>query len=328
MADTEFVFGCFLLPLEEFKMLERRWFVNLYLIHLKVCNYSVSYITSVKRTLRDYSDFLEQDGADWVDGVGRQTWRGFLAFLTEKGLSKRAIARRQSTLRMFYEYLKWRGITMRNPFSESPTLRYNRPSPQFLKIDEVKKVIESPDPTTVSGQRDRAMLELLYASGLRISELVNLDIQNIALGTGEVRLRGKGAKDRVALFGEPARQALQLYVNWSRSELLNGSTTPALFINHHGDRISKQGVEELVKRYGMESIGRKVHPHMFRHSFATHLLDGGAELEVIQQLLGHTHIETTQIYVHTAREHLRREYLKAHPLAQTSDKGGEHGKVT
>ncbi len=201
-----------------------------------------------------------------------------------------------------------------------PSIKLGKPLPRFLSVEEAKKLVESPGLSGAENIRDRAMLHILYASGIRVGELVGLGIQDINLETKEIRVFGKGSKERIVLFGQPAADALITYLTEARPSLLNGRNTSALFLNYCGRRISRPAVQAMVRRYGLESIGKRVHPHMLRHSFATHMLDGGANLRVIQELLGHEDITTTQIYTHVSTKRLREVYLKAHPRA-ISDKG-------
>lgn len=181
--------------------------------------------------------------------------------------------------------------------------------------------MESPDISQPQGQRDRALLELLYASGLRVSELVNMNAEQVNLATNEIRVWGKGSKERVVLIGVPAARALTAYMNEGRRELLGGKKNNALFVNRYGGRLPARRVQKILAKYA-RNIGKKVHPHVLRHTFATHLLDGGADLKVVQELLGHADLSSTQIYTHVTRSRARRIYLSAHPMAR-GDKDNE-----
>ena len=168
--------------------------------------------------------------------------------------------------------------------------------------------------------RDRALLELLYAAGLRVSEIAGLDVENIDRNTREARVLGKGSKERLVLMGRSASEALEVYLARARPELAKGGRTRALFLNRYGARLSVRSVQNLVRRYSLkEGFGGRVHPHTLRHSFATHLLDGGADLRVVQELLGHESVSTTQIYTHMTTTEIRKVYVKAHPRAQVSE---------
>jgi integrase/recombinase XerC len=180
--------------------------------------------------------------------------------------------------------------------------------------------VESPDLNEPQGQRDRALLELLYASGMRVSELVNINLEQVDLASNEIRVRGKGSKERIVLIGAPAAQALHNYIHKGRRELLGKEKNSALFVSRYGGRLPARTVQKILTKYA-RSINKKVHPHVLRHTFATHLLDGGADLKVVQELLGHADLSSTQIYTHVTQSRARQIYLAAHPMAR-----GESGK--
>jgi len=209
-----------------------------------------------------------------------------------------------------------------NFISSNPLLTVSSPKlekrlPSFLSSDEVAQLLETPDTTTPQGQRDRAMLEFLYASGLRVSEIVGLDLVSVNIEAREIRVWGKGAKERMVLIGKPAASALDMYLHEGRRQLLGNSRTEALFINRYGKRLSKRSLQKAISRYALEAgLDKRVFPHMVRHSFATHLLDGGADLRVVQELLGHANLSTTQIYTHVTQSQARKVYLAAHPRAK------------
>jgi len=187
----------------------------------------------------------------------------------------------------------------------------------------VRQLLEAPSTTTPQGQRDRAILELLYASGLRVSELASLDIDQIDIANREIRVWGKGAKERLALMGKPAAAALRLYLQQGRPQLLGKGRGRALFINRYGERLTERMVQHLVKRYAKKAgLNREVRPHLLRHSFATHLLDGGADLRVVQELLGHASLGATQVYTQVAQSRARRVYDLAHPRAKGNEEEG------
>ena len=175
--------------------------------------------------------------------------------------------------------------------------------------------MESPDLSQPQGQRDRALLELLYAAGLRVSELVNMNVEQVNLDTNEIRVWGKGSKERIVLIGGPAARALSTYISQGRPELLGEKKNNALFVNRYGGRLPARRVQKILEKYA-RTIDKRVHPHMLRHTFATHLLDGGADLKVVQELLGHADLSSTQIYTHVTQSQARKIYLAAHPMAQ------------
>jgi integrase/recombinase XerC len=184
----------------------------------------------------------------------------------------------------------------------------------------VERLLNAPDLSTPQGQRDRALLELLYASGLRVSELVNLTLGQIDLDSNEIRVWGKGSKERVVLMGEPAAEAVRNYLDQGRAKLLAEKKSKSLLLNRYGQRLPERSVQRILQQYAKKSgIGKRVHPHMLRHTFATHLLDGGADLRVVQELLGHARLSSTQIYTHVTKSQARKVYLSAHPLAKEKD---------
>jgi integrase/recombinase XerC len=247
--------------------------------------------------------------------VDRHVWRSYLSRLVEQGLSKTSIACKQSAIRSFYRYLERESILPANPLKNAPSPKLDRRLPSFLSIDEARALIESPDLSKPEGQRDRALLELLYASGLRVSELVSLDLEQVNLDTNEIRVWGKGAKERIVLVGEPATEALNIFISQGRSRLLSNKKSRALFLNRYGERLPARRVQKILEKYAV-ILDKKVHPHMLRHTFATHLLDGGADLRVVQELLGHTSLSSTQIYTHVTKSQAKKIYLSAHPMAR------------
>jgi len=194
--------------------------------------------------------------------------------------------------------------------------------PTFLTLEEIERLLKAPDLSTPQGQRDRALLELLYASGLRVSEVVSLNLGQIDLDTGEIRVRGKGSKERITLMGKPAINALTTYLNQGRPKLLSKRGSSALFLNRYGGRLTVRSVQKTLEKYAkIANVGKRVHPHMLRHTFATHLLDGGADLRVVQELLGHANLSSTQIYTHVTKSQARKVYLAAHPMARGKSNG-------
>ena len=200
---------------------------------------------------------------------------------------------------------------------DSFSLKLDRRIPEFLTIEEINSLLEAPDPAKPLGLRDKAFLELLYASGLRVSELVGLDVQNINFETHEIRIIGKGSKERVTLMGVPAAEALKKYLSEGRPELSGNKKTGAVFLNDRGGRLTARSVQRTLADLALKAgIKKSVHPHMLRHTFATHLLNGGADLRVVQELLGHADLSSTQVYTHVTKEQAKRIYLSAHPMAR------------
>jgi integrase/recombinase XerC len=272
--------------------------------------------------LLEFFGFVTGKGIKTLKDVNKLTLRSYLADLLEKGYAKSSIARKLSAVRSFYRYLMREEMISASPAATTVSPRLDKRLPAFLTVEDAKRLIESPDLTQPQGQRDRALLELLYASGLRVSELVNMNIDQLNLATNEIRVWGKGAKERVVLIGAPAAQALSTYIRDGRRELLGDKKNNALFVSRYGGRLPARTVQKILAKYA-RNIAKKVHPHILRHTFATHLLDGGADLKVVQELLGHADLSSTQIYTHVTRGRARQIYLAAHPMAQGENKKNE-----
>jgi len=290
----------------------------------KYVNYLEAERNASPYTVRNYTTdllgffhFLRDRDIDSLKDVDRHVLRDYLSYLMEKGFVKASIARKLSAIRSFYRYLLREEIISVSPVADTSSPKLDRRLPSFLTIEEVKRLLEAPDLSTPQGLRDRALLELLYASGLRVSELVSLNLEQVNLDTNEVRVWGKGSKERIVLMGQPAARALSTYLTRGRPELLGKKGTSALFLNRYGGRLIERRVQRILEKYaGVAGIGRRVHPHMLRHTFATHLLDGGADLRVVQELLGHASLSSTQIYTHVSQSQAKKVYLSAHPMAQ------------
>ncbi|MCP5149543.1 MAG: site-specific tyrosine recombinase XerD [Chromatiales bacterium] len=238
-----------------------------------------------------------------------------LAYLAEMaGSPARTVARKLSTLRRFYRHLVRRGEVASDPTDRIEAPRLGRPLPSVLSEAEVEALLEVPDVATAGGLRDRAMLELLYATGLRVSELVGLTLGAVNLAQAAVRVVGKGSRERLVPFGEEAAAWIQRYLVDARPRLLDGRPSDALFPGRAGRPLTRQAFWALVKRHAIAAgIVKDISPHSLRHAFATHLLNHGADLRVVQMLLGHTSVSTTQIYTHVARERLRALHARHHP---------------
>ena len=279
---------------------------------------------SVERNLSEYTlrnyrtdigHFLDwwacDDGSDPL-GVTRPTFRRYLAALDADGVARASVARKVSTIRTFYRYLVQEGVLAGDPLRELKPPKKPRTLPKILGEDAVGALLSAPDAETDAGIRDRAILELLYAAGLRVRELTGLDLGHVDLHDLSVRVTGKGNKQRIAVFGEPAERALRLYLKTVRPRVARDSKQQALFLNKDGGRLSVRAVELLVRRYAMAAgIDERAYPHLLRHSFATHMLDGGADVRIVQELLGHTSASTTQIYTHVTEARQRQVYTDA-----------------
>ena len=255
----------------------------------------------------------------WLSGRGRGLEEArrldVLDFLGEHAhWPPRTVARRLSALRRFYQHLEREGRIRNNPCERVDAPRLGRPLPGVLSEREVERLLAAPDLETASGVRDRAMLEVLYATGLRVSELVGLRSEQVNLIQGVLRVVGKGGKERLVPLGEPAVEWLERYFREGRPDILGERRTPALFPTSRGRAMTRQAFWHLIKRYAARAgISQGISPHTLRHAFATHLLDHGADLRVVQMLLGHRDISTTQIYTHIARERLKVLHARHHP---------------
>jgi len=270
---------------------------------------------------KGFFQFLKFKKISSLKEVDKHVVRDYILWLMEQGIAKASIARKLSAIRSFCRYLVREGILATNPLEKVSSPKMDKRLPSFLTPEETVQLLKAPDLAKPQGQRDRALIELLYASGLRVSELASLNLEQVDLGTREIRVRGKGAKERMVLMGKPAAQALDTYLSQGRPELLGEKKTGAVFLNRYGERLTERRVQRVLADYANRAgIQKRVHPHMLRHTFATHLLDGGADLRVVQELLGHASLSSTQIYTHVTKSQAKKVYLKAHPMAgQRSD---------
>ncbi|MBM4275678.1 MAG: site-specific tyrosine recombinase XerD [Deltaproteobacteria bacterium] len=265
------------------------------------------------RDLRDFQEFLLERGLEQWTQVGLPDLQDYLAALSVRNLSARSRSRRLSALRQFFRFLQREEVAAANPVELLDSPRLPRKLPKVLTEGEVAELLAAPDPSTSGGQRDAALLEVLYATGLRVSELVGLTLKQVDLRRGMVRPRGKGSKERVVPMVAQAVEKVQAYLNQGRPQLLQGRDSPYLFVNRRGGRLSRQGFWKILKQYARQAGVRDLSPHTLRHSFATHLLSRGANLRALQMLLGHADLATTQIYTHLDAARLREAHQKAHP---------------
>ena len=271
-------------------------------------------IEAYSRDLVRYISFLDESGRAAVSEADTPLILKYLISMREDGLNARSRARHLVSIRGFYRFLAQEEILSSDPTRLIDLPKSGLKLPDVLTIDEVKRLLEAPDPKKPSGCRDAAMLELLYAAGLRVSELITLKLQDVNLTAGYVRVFGKGAKERVVPIGQYAQEKIRRYTNGARQALLKDRMSATLFVARAGKPLSRQGFWKLIKRYGLRAGLRKmITPHTLRHSFASHLLEGGADLRAVQTMLGHADIATTQIYTHVARDHLKYLHQKFHP---------------
>lgn len=263
--------------------------------------------------LQDFWQFAEARGlAAWA-AVSLHDLQDYLAALEGRGLSARSRARKLSALRQFFRFLQREEKLKANPVELLDSPRLPRRLPKVLGEDEVAALLNGPDPATPLGQRDAALLELLYATGLRVSELVGLTLKQLDLRRGVVRPLGKGSKERVVPMVAQATEKIESYLAQGRTQLLKGRQSPYLFVNVRGGKLSRQGFWKILKLYALKQGLGSLSPHTLRHSMATHLLSRGANLRVIQLLLGHADLATTQIYTHLDAARLKKAHEKAHP---------------
>ena len=274
--------------------------------------------------LQPFLTFLNNEGLEPRE-LNRHYLRRYLAWLStsakgnkEGGYARVSVARKLVALRSFYRFLFQEGYVAANPIPKGRTfnVKVQKRLPVFLGKDEVDRLLMSPDVSQPLGVRDRAILELMYSSGVRLSELHGLDVQHVSLQGREARVLGKGSRERVVVLGKPAVESLGLYLRSARHQL-DKLGAHALFLNRYGGRLSRRSIEKMVGKYAMLAATRPgVHPHTLRHTFATHLLEGGADLRVVQELLGHSSPATTQIYTHVTQNEARAEYMTTHPRAR------------
>ncbi len=277
------------------------------------------------RELREFLAFLRQRAVqDWQEVTPRllEEWLGALA---QRGIAPASISRRLYEVRAFFRFMERRGFIRDNPLEGVRGPRLGRRLPRYLTVDEVLALLRAAEGDSPYVLRDRAILELLYGAGIRLGELVALNVEDLYLDRKEVHIRaGKGHRERIALFGEAAALALRTYLHHARPKLVNADhPTPALFLNRYGRRLSRVSVTQLVHRYARKAgLRKEVTPHMLRHSFATHLMEGGADVREVQALLGHGSPQTTQIYTHVSQRHLKEIYDRYHPRAALPSAGG------
>jgi integrase/recombinase XerD len=282
-------------------------------------------VAAYRRDLRRYAAFLASRGVARPQDVDPAVVRSFVASVSAsthgpdgEAYKATSVARALSAVRSFHRFLLREGVVERDPTVEVVRPRLPRGLPHPLGVDEIGRLLEAPDPSTPVGLRDRAILEVLYGAGLRVSELTGLDVDDLDLPGGALRVLGKGGKEREVPIGRHARDALESYLTRARPILAGPRTRGAVFLNTRGGRLTRQSCARLLATHAAAAaVGRRVSPHDLRHSFATHLLEGGADVRVVQELLGHASVATTQIYTLVTKEHLREVYLTAHPRART-----------
>lgn len=290
-------------------------FMN-YLIHER--HYSDLTKKAYLEDIQAFSVFLKETGNDDFLSVTLPDARIYLGFLNDKGYSRTSISRKISSLRAFYQFLLNNELANDNPFSYLNMKRKGLRLPTFFYDQEIKQLFEAASGTTLLDYRNMALLEVLYGTGIRVSECVGLRVEDVDFEMGVMLVTGKGNKERYVPFGHYASIALQEYMEKTRTELMTryAKEHTYVFINHHGEQITSAGVQytlnQIIKKSTLTS---NISPHMFRHTFATHLLDNGADMRTVQELLGHKSLSSTQIYAHVTKEHLQSDYKRYHPRA-------------
>lgn len=283
-------------------------------------NSSKHTLRAYKTDLKQFLLFMETENCLRFKDVNHIFLRKFLAFLRTKGCSKRTIARKLASIRSFYKFLCQREIVEHNPAKAVRTPRHENKLPCFLNIKEIESLLNAPDEKTLYGLRDKAIIETLYSSGIRASELEGLNNEDVDMVARIIKVKGKGKKERLAPIGSFAINAIQLYTNAKAQENVEAEDARAcpnaLFTNKYGGRLTTRSIARILEKYlKIAGLHHDASPHSLRHSFATHLLDKGADLRAVQELLGHAHLSTTQIYTHVTTERLKQVYNKAHPRA-------------
>jgi len=278
-------------------------------------NYSEHTCNDYKDDLEQFNQFLNKLNLQNIEQIDHIIIRQFLGELNQKDYSKKSIARKLASIKSFFKFLLKRGYINSNPAEYVSTPKLPKLLPHFLYEDEITEIIESFDGDDFESVRNKAILETLYSTGMRVSELVNLDLQDIDIFQGIARVYGKGKKQRIVALGSKCREALNTYLVYRKNLLDNqGITTEALFINTRGKRLTDRGVRYIFKSHITKlAKEKKVSPHTIRHTFATHMLNNGCDLRVVQEFLGHVSLSTTQIYTHIGKKQLKNIYEKYHP---------------
>lgn len=291
-------------------------FLNEYLSVLKLeKNLSENTVASYRIDIKNLIEFLQNFNIDDPQKIKYNHIAEFFKFLKEAGLSGSSASRYHSSLKGFFSYLIQNKYITENPVEKIPSPKLSKKLPQVLTVNEVDSILSQPDVTNKLGLRDKALLELFYACGTRVSELINLKISGLFFKEEIIRVFGKGSKERLVPIGSSAIKWVTEYLKQSRPYLEKKSKSENyLFLNIRGTKLSRMGVWKIVDRYVKEAkIDKEVHPHTFRHSFATHLLEGGADLRAVQEMLGHADISTTQIYTHIDRDYIKQVHRDFHP---------------
>ena len=279
-------------------------------------NYSDLTIYGYDYEITKFLDYLNDNHLDYKK-INIDMIRNYLKYLDSLKYKKNSISKNLSSLRSYYKFLTEEKVILNNPFKNISNPKKDKKLPDFLNYEEINKLFDCADTKTLLGLRNRCILELLYDTGIRVSELVNLKINDIEFDKKIINILGKGKKERIVYYGDYLQEVLEKYINDSRKYLLNNKLSEYLILNNNGSKITTRGVEYIIDKMVNEAaIKHKISPHVLRHTFATHMLNGGADIKSIQQLLGHESLSTTGIYTHITNDVLRQEYLKNHPRSK------------
>ena len=286
-----------------------------YLLYLAVeKGLAHSTVISYSADLIKFQKYLEVRQIDDARGVDRKIFHSYITELHSQGKTARTVARKVSALKGIFRFLKMEGDVVKNPTLNFESPKLPQRIPRILSMEQVDQLINMTDKSKTSGLRDRAMFELMYATGFRVSELVNIPLDNVNLNAGYARVIGKGNRERISPIGKKAISAVDDYIENAREQLLKGKKLTQLFASNHGKGLTRQGFWFILKSYTVKmNLGFEVKPHTIRHSVATHMLENGADLSIVQEVLGHKNIATTEIYTHLSNEHLRKTYENFHP---------------
>ena len=280
-------------------------------------NYSEKTIFGYREDLYDFLDFCKKNHNENIYNIDYLFLRKYILHLYEKKYEKTTMNRHISSLKSFFKYLLKQNMIESNPTVLLESIKKDKKLPKYLNYHELEDFLDIPDSKTPLGQRNMVILELLYSTGIRVSELVSIKLKDVELSENRIKVFGKGSKDRYVLYGKMCKEKMLMYVKDGRGKLLKGKNSVYLLVNNQGNKLTEAGVRYIFNQILLHSCMKKhVTPHMLRHTFATHMLNEGADLKVVQELLGHENLSTTQIYTHVSNERLRSVYLNAHPRAK------------
>lgn len=289
-------------------------YIDEFINYLKVQkNYSDYTVINYEKDLEEYNEFLKNKKFDY-NNMDYKKCMDYLIYLDERKYKKNSVSRKLSSLRTFYKFLVLNDYSENNPFLLIKSPKKEKKIPRFINYQGIEEIFDISDIKTMEGQREKVILEVLYGSGIRVSELVNIRLKDIDFSNKTILIFGKGSKERIVPFGEYALEAINNYLNDGREKYLNNKTSEYLIVGKNEEKLTTRRIEQIIDALIKKtSIKMNITPHMFRHTFATHLLDNGCELIAVQELLGHESLSSTEIYTHVSNEHLREVYYKCHP---------------